>query len=91
MRETLNKIKVSVISGVLVGFVTCFVAYGFNSNLASKNELKIALDKKASIEWVNQRFEDHKEISKSELEYIKSMQSQLNVIYALLLKHDKGD
>jgi hypothetical protein len=86
MRALVEKHQSALISGLIVGVITALLTFGLNRWTSSSNELKTALDSKASIVYVDKCFSDHEKVSQSELEWRQNIQIQVNTIYNILLK-----
>lgn len=82
-----------LLSGLAVGVFTSLLTFGLNQSNASKNDLKKALDEKASIEYVDKCILNHMQVQKAtdkgSDQRMKNIETQVNLIYELLLKNSK--
>ena len=85
MTELIKKHQSAVLSGLIVGVVTALLTFGLNRYLSSSNELKSELDSKASIVYVDKCFANHEKLSQSDIEWRQNIQTQVNLIYQMLL------
>lgn len=85
MTELIKKHQSAVLSGLIVGVVTALLTFGLNRYLSSSNELKTELDSKASIVYVDKCFVNHEKLSQSDVEWRQNIQTQVNLIYQMLL------